>query len=122
MITTYIFDLDGVIVDTAKYHFLAWKDLADQLGIAFNKQDNEKLKGVSRIQSLKIILALGERTLSEEDFERYLDQKNKDYLTYIDQMDESEILPRVREALDFLKKNDKIIDMECVSKNGKSIC
>src|SRR5699024_10248489 len=93
----------------------------DQLGIAFNKEDNEKLKGVSRIQSLKIILALGERTLSEEDFERYLDQKNKDYLTYIDQMDESEILPRVREALDFLKKNDKKIVLGSASKNAKTI-
>lgn len=121
MITTYIFDLDGVIVDTAKYHYLAWKDLADQLGIEFNKQDNEKLKGVSRIHSLEIILELGETTLSEEDFNRCLVEKNEDYLSYINKMDKSEILPRVGEAIEFLKKNNKNIVLGSASKNAKTI-
>ena len=56
-----IFDLDGVIVDTAKYHFLAWKRLADRLGIHFTEKDNERLKGVSRMASLEIILEIGEQ-------------------------------------------------------------
>ncbi len=60
----YIFDLDGVLVDTAKYHFKAWKRLADEMNIRFNEDDNERLKGVSRMASLDIILELGNKTLS----------------------------------------------------------
>ena len=61
MINGCIFDLDGVICDTAKYHYLAWKSLADELGIPFNEQDNERLKGVSRMESLNILLSLGKK-------------------------------------------------------------
>lgn len=63
----FLFDLDGVIVDTAKYHYLAWKDLAQELSIPFTIQDNELLKGVSRMRSFEIILSLGNRTMSEEE-------------------------------------------------------
>ena len=59
MIKGCIFDLDGVVVDTAQYHFLAWKRLADQLGFIFTEQDNERLKGVSRMASLEILLSVG---------------------------------------------------------------
>lgn len=121
MITTYIFDLDGVIVDTAKYHFLAWKKLADHLGIDFTKKDNELLKGVSRVRSLEIILELGNTRLPEEEFNRYLQEKNEDYLSYIQQMDESEILPGVQDSLDFLKKKNKKIVLGSASKNAKTI-
>ena len=62
-----LFDLDGVIVDTAKYHFLAWKALADELGIPFTEKDNERLKGVSRMASFEIILELGGRTMTEAE-------------------------------------------------------
>lgn len=121
MITTYIFDLDGVIVDTAKYHFLAWKKLAGELGIDFTEEDNELLKGVSRVRSLEIILELGKKEISKEDFDRYLIEKNEDYLTYIDKMDESEILPGVLDTLKLLKKSGKKIALGSASKNAPKI-
>jgi len=75
----FIFDLDGVIVDTAKYHFLAWQKLAQQLGIDFTPEHNEQLKGVSRVRSLEIILALGNIAASQEDKEIWLKQKNNEF-------------------------------------------
>ena len=71
-----IFDLDGVIVDTAKYHFLAWKKLADQLGVNFTYADNERLKGVSRMESLETILKSGNITLGEQEKEELAEKKN----------------------------------------------
>ena len=68
--TGFIFDLDGVIVDTAKYHYLAWKELAAELDIPFTIEDNERLKGVSRLQSFEIILEIGGRTMSDEEKEK----------------------------------------------------
>ena len=61
----FLFDLDGVIVDTAKYHFLAWKDLAEELGISFTPKDNERLKGVSRMASFEVILEIGNRQMKK---------------------------------------------------------
>ena len=75
-----LFDLDGVVVDTAKYHYLAWKKIASEVGYELTHQDNEQLKGVSRPDSLKIILKMANSELSHEDFDRFLLQKNKDYL------------------------------------------
>lgn len=97
-----IFDLDGVIVDTAKYHFLAWKDLADHLGFEFTEAHNELLKGVSRIRSLEILLDIGKVQLSEEQKQEYLVNKNEHYLEYINKMGPEEILPGVSELLDRL--------------------
>lgn len=121
MINTYIFDLDGVIVDTAKYHYLAWKNLADELEIEFTKEHNELLKGVSRIRSLEIILGLGNKQISDADFDRFLHKKNEEYLSYIDKMDASEILPGVLNALDFIKKIERKIVLGSASKNAKPI-
>src|SRR5690606_15990062 len=121
MISTYIFDLDGVIVDTAKYHYLAWKKLADQLAISFSKEQNELLKGVSRIRSLEIILELGGKTLSQEEFDACLMQKNEDYLAYINQMDESEILPDVVKTLDSIRERGGKIVLGSASKNAQPI-
>lgn len=118
---TFIFDLDGVIVDTAKYHFLAWKKLADQLGINFTHQHNEQLKGVSRVRSLEIILGLENKEVSEEVFEQLLEQKNNDYLGYIEKMDESEILVGVMEVLNFVKQNNHKIVLGSASKNARPI-
>ena len=118
---TFIFDLDGVIVDTAKYHFLAWKKLADQLGINFTHQHNEQLKGVSRVRSLEIILGIGNKEVSEEVFEQLLEQKNNDYLGYIEKMDESEILVGVMEVLNFVKQNNHKIVLGSASKNARPI-
>ena len=101
---TFIFDLDGVIVDTAKYHFLAWQRLAAQIGIEFTPEHNEQLKGVSRVRSLEIILGLGNIEASQEEKNQWLIQKNTEYLSYIEKMDESEILPGVMQVLNYLKE------------------
>lgn len=120
-IRTYIFDLDGVIVDTAKYHYLAWKNLSEELEIDFTKEHNELLKGVSRIRSLEIILELGNKQISDADFDRFLHKKNTDYLSYIEKMDESEILPGVLDALKWIKEKDGKIVLGSASKNAKPI-
>lgn len=117
----FIFDLDGVIVDTAKYHYLAWKKIADQLGIEFTLEHNELLKGVSRVRSLDIILELGKVEASQEDKDRWLVQKNEDYLSYLVDMDESEILPGVFAILKFLKEKDQPIALGSASKNARPI-
>jgi len=117
----FIFDLDGVIVDTAKYHFLAWKKIANELGIDFTLEHNELLKGVSRVRSLDIILELGKVEASEEDKNKWLIQKNEDYLSYLVDMDESEILPGVMDVLKFLKKNNQPIALGSASKNARPI-
>lgn len=117
----FIFDLDGVIVDTAKYHFLAWKKIANQLGIDFTHENNELLKGVSRVRSLDIILELGNVEASQEDKDKWLIQKNEDYLSYLVNMDQSEILPGVMTILDFLKDNNQPIALGSASKNARPI-
>ncbi len=114
----FIFDLDGVIVDTAKYHYLAWKNLADELDITFTKEDNERFKGVSRRRCLEILLNMGGVTVSKEQFETWLTEKNEDYLRYIDKMDENEILPDVQKTLSFLKENNIPMALGSASKNA----
>ncbi|MFM1878576.1 MAG: hypothetical protein RLZZ241_1442 [Bacteroidota bacterium] len=116
-----IFDLDGVIVDTAKYHFLAWKKLAEQLGIEFTEADNEHFKGVSRVRCLEILLEMGNLEVSEVQFQAFLTEKNEDYLEYISRMDSSEILPGVKEMLDKLKSCNVPIALGSASKNARSI-
>ncbi|MDH0673258.1 beta-phosphoglucomutase [Empedobacter sp. GD03861] len=117
----FIFDLDGVIVDTAKYHYLAWKKLANNLNIDFTHEHNELLKGVSRVRSLEIILGLGNVKASDEQKNEWLIQKNKEYLEYIDKMDDSEILPGVMDVLNFLKENNQPIILGSASKNARPI-
>jgi beta-phosphoglucomutase len=117
----FIFDLDGVIVDTAGYHYLAWKKLADQLGIEFDEEQNEKFKGVSRKRCLEILLELGKLEVSQEQFEAWLAEKNEDYLSYIDKMDTSEILPDVTKVLDYLKAREIPMALGSASKNAKPI-
>ncbi len=117
----FIFDLDGVIVDTAKYHFLAWQKLAQELGIEFTPEHNEELKCVSRVRSLDIILALGNIEASQEDKNKWLTQKNEDYLSYLVDMDESEILPGVLPVLEFIKEKKQLIALGSASKNARPI-
>ncbi|MBD3583116.1 beta-phosphoglucomutase [Flavobacterium selenitireducens] len=117
----FIFDLDGVIVDTAKYHFLAWRKVADSLGIEFTPEHNEALKGVSRVRSLEIILELGKAEATQEDKDKWLKQKNDDYLAYIENMDRSEILPGVMHVLDYLRENGQPIALGSASKNARII-
>jgi beta-phosphoglucomutase len=117
----FIFDLDGVIVDTAKYHYLAWQKIATELNIDFTLEHNELLKGVSRVRSLDIILELGKVEASQEDKNRWLIQKNEEYLTYLVDMDQSEILPGVMSVLKFLKDNNQPIALGSASKNARPI-
>jgi beta-phosphoglucomutase len=117
----FIFDLDGVIVDTAKYHFLAWKKLANSLDIDFSEEENEQLKGVSRVRSLEKILDWGNKTIEKEQFLQLMGDKNDDYLNHISKMDESEILPDVPEVLDYLIANKQPIALGSASKNARTI-
>ena len=98
-----LFDLDGVIVDTAKYHYIAWKELADKLGIYFDEQINERLKGVSRMASLEIILERSEKDYSEEEKAALADEKNNRYVAMVKQLTPDEILPGVLVFLSELK-------------------
>jgi len=116
-----IFDLDGVIVDTAKYHFLAWKDLADHLGFEFTEAHNELLKGVSRVRSLEILLDIGKVELSEEKKQEFLVSKNEHYLKYITKMGAEEILPGVNELLDLLDALEIQYVLGSASKNAPLI-
>ena len=117
----FIFDLDGVIVDTAKYHFIAWQKIASQLGIEFTLEHNEQLKGVSRVRSLELILELGKIEAAQEDKNKWLIQKNENYLSYLVDMDESELLPGILPILKYLKANNQKIALGSASKNARPI-
>jgi beta-phosphoglucomutase len=112
-----IFDLDGVIVDTAKYHYLAWKRLADDLGIPFTEKDNERLKGVSRMASLEIILEIGKMVLDEAEKVEFTDLKNKWYVDYINKMTPAEILPGSLEFIGELKRANIYVAIGSASRN-----
>jgi beta-phosphoglucomutase len=116
-----IFDLDGVIVDTAKYHFLSWKRLTDQLGINFTEKDNERLKGVSRMASLDIILEIGNLKLNASEKEVYAGLKNSWYVDYISKMTPDEILPGALDFLVELKETNIRIALGSASKNTPMI-
>ena len=117
----FIFDLDGVIVDTAKYHFLAWQRLAKGLDIDFTEEENEQLKGVSRVRSLEKILAWGNKTISQDLFSELMGKKNEEYLSFIAEMNTNEILPDVPRVLNFLKENKQPISLGSASKNARTI-
>lgn len=117
----FIFDLDGVIVDTAKYHYFAWKNLADQLGIPFTEEDNERFKGVSRKRCLEILLEMGGMEVSQQQFDAWLFEKNEDYLSYIARMDASEILPDVPKVLKHLQQRGVPMALGSASKNAVPI-
>lgn len=117
----FIFDLDGVIVDTAKYHYLAWRNLANSLGFEFTEEQNELFKGVSRVRSLDILLELGNYTATQEQKEGWLIKKNEEYLAYIEKMDAREILPEVPRVLNFLLEKDQGVALGSASKNARPI-
>jgi beta-phosphoglucomutase len=121
VIKACIFDLDGVIVDTAHYHFLAWKRLANELGIDLTEQDNEKLKGVSRTRSLEIILELGGVTVSEHEKEKLANKKNSWFVDYVERMAPEEIFPGVRNLLHQLRSKGYKVALASSSKNAKTV-
>jgi beta-phosphoglucomutase len=120
-LTAYLFDLDGVIVDTARFHFKAWRRLANELGFDFGEDRNEALKGVGRMESLDIILSWGGVSLSQEEKEEWATRKNDWYLEYIGQMDASEILDGVLPFLDAARSAGKKIAIGSSSKNATKI-
>jgi beta-phosphoglucomutase len=116
-----LFDLDGVIVDTARYHFIAWKEMADELGFVFTEKENELLKGVSRTRSLEILLELGKIDKTEAAKLQLAERKNQRYLEHVNQMTEAEILPGVTRLLDDLRSNGILIALGSASKNAPLI-
>ncbi len=121
MIKACLFDLDGVIVDTAKYHYIAWKEIANEMGFDFTLEDNERLKGVSRMTSLDILLSIGQIEKSEEEKLAFATKKNENYLTYILKMGPEEILPGTKEFLELLGKKGIKIALGSASKNAMTI-
>jgi len=116
-----IFDLDGVIVSTEHNHFIAWKRTADSLGVAFTEKDNEKLKGLSRVDSLKTILSIGNIEISEETFNGFLVSKNKFYLDSIASITAENMLKGAADLLLRAKEKGILLAVGSSSKNAKFI-
>jgi beta-phosphoglucomutase len=121
LIKACIFDLDGVIVDTARYHYLAWKKLAKELGVDLTLEDNERLKGVSRMRSLEIILEIGGITLNDHEKERLANKKNEWFVDYVDRMAPEEIYPGVKGMLRSMRALGFKIALASSSKNAKTV-
>lgn len=118
-----IFDLDGVITDTAEYHYIAWKELAGGLGIDFDREFNEQLKGVSRMDSLEMILAHGglENQFSAEEKESLAAKKNANYTQLIQKITKNDILPGIPALIEELKQRGIKIGLASASKNAHTI-
>lgn len=116
-----IFDLDGVIVDTAVYHYQAWKRLANHLGFDFTEEDNEKLKGVSRVRSLELILEWGGVSKSAEEQLELASLKNSWYVEMIQEMQPDEILPGAQQFLETVRAAGLKIALGSASKNSETI-
>ena len=116
-----IFDLDGVLVDTAKYHYLAWKELAQKLGFDFSTADNERLKGVSRTRSLEILLEVGGITASDSQKEKWAVEKNARYVEYLGELNQDSLLNGTLEYLNALRKSGIKISLGSASKNAPLI-
>ncbi len=121
IVEAVIFDLDGVITDTAKYHYLAWKKIADELEIYFDEPTNERLKGVDRMRSLEIVLERFQRKFSDIEKHQWADKKNEYYKELIKTMTPREIAPGARKLLETLKENGIKIGLASVSKNAGTV-
>lgn len=119
----FIYDLDGVITDTAEYHFLAWQKLAENLGISIDRQFNEQLKGISRMDSLERILNLDPslNELSDEEKLRLAAQKNAHYLELIESINPNDILSGIEKLLKRNKEENIKIALGSASKNARTI-
>lgn len=121
MIKACIFDLDGVLVDTAHYHFLAWKRLAKEFDYELTEEINEELKGVSRMKSLEIVLQHANVSLENQKKELLADRKNGWFTEYVHNMNPDELFPGVRELFSRLRKDNIKIGLASSSKNAKTI-
>jgi beta-phosphoglucomutase len=117
----FVFDLDGVLVDTAKYHYLAWKKFAEEFNYDFTEEENEEFKGVSRKRCLEILLNKVGVEANQDQIDQWLIQKNEDYLSYISEMNPSEVLPGVKDFLDSLKSKGIPMAVGSASKNAVPI-
>lgn len=117
----FIFDLDGVLVSTEHNHFLAWQRCAHSLGIEFSEKENELLKGVSRVDSLKKILELGKKTIANDEFDRLLKSKNDFYLESIQDLNQDNLLPGVLAVLQSAKAHGILLGVGSSSKNANFI-
>ncbi|MCG0278297.1 MAG: beta-phosphoglucomutase [Thermanaeromonas sp.] len=116
-----IFDLDGVIADTAKYHYLAWKRLADELGLYFDEKINERLKGIGRLESLEIILQENGRYFSRREKEYYANKKNEYYVEMIRRITPKDLLPGVADLISNLKDLGVKLAVASASKNAPAV-
>ena len=121
MIRGFLFDLDGVLVDTAQYHFLAWQRMAAELGIHFGEAENEQLKGVSRAESLNRILAWGRKTLSDAEKQHWMTLKNDWYLELVRGMPADDYLPGAHEFLRASRAAGIKVALGSASKNAPLI-
>lgn len=119
----FIFDLDGVITDTAEFHYLSWKKLAEEVGISFDKQFNERLKGISRMESLELILQLDTSLLktSNEEKVKLANKKNEFYLELAESLNEENVLPGIENLLKHIKKRNIKIALGSASENAKNV-
>jgi kojibiose phosphorylase len=115
----FIFDLDGVLTDTAEYHYRAWKRLADELGIPFDRQLNEKLRGVSRRRSLELLL--GGRPATEKQMELWMERKNSYYVALLQQMTPDAVLPGALDFLREVRQAGMVIGIASASKNASTV-
>lgn len=116
-----IFDLDGVICHTDQYHFQAWKQLADRLGVPFNEQDNDRLRGVSRMESLNIVLEKSARLYSEQEKLAFAEEKNEAYKRLLLQMTSAHLAEGVLETLQELRSRGLLLAIGSSSKNTRLI-
>lgn len=121
MIRGFLFDLDGVLIDTAQYHFLAWQRMAAELGIHFGEAENEQLKGVSRAESLNRILAWGGKTLSDAEKQHWMTLKNDWYLELVRGMPADDYLPGAHEFLRASRAAGIKVALGSASKNAPLI-
>lgn len=120
-IKAVIFDLDGVIVSTDEYHYQAWKSISDKEDIYFDRSINNRLRGVSRAESLEIVLEKGNREYTQAEKEVLLEEKNNIYKDLLKNLSSSDILPGVSEVLDYLKSNKIKVAIGSSSKNTSLI-
>lgn len=116
-----IFDLDGVLVHTDQYHYQAWKSLADELNLPFDEKKNDRLRGISRMESLEIVLEDSDKTYTNEEKEHMAEKKNEIYRRLLSQMTPQDVKTEVREALSQLKNMGYLLAVGSSSKNAKYI-
>jgi len=121
LIEACIFDLDGVITDTAEYHYLGWKKMADEVGLQFNRSINEQLRGVSRRASLNILLDYNNKELTEKEIQELMEKKNNYYKLSLEAITEEDFLPGIKEFIQKIRKKGLKTAIASASKNAEKV-